>query len=408
MLLVAAAALDITGRIGQIGPARFTAYQLLAAALALGAGWLLARRRATLPRTPLTLPAAAFLALAAVSVLFAAERGRAMVQLVSLTSCVLLTMLVVVLVRRSADAVRVVLGVLGVATLWGALAVAEWADVFAVRHPVLFTPGYGIRARVTFDDPNILASFLMTALLLALPLLLFAPLARRTRALGLAASAVVLTGLVTTFSRGALGGLVLGLLCIFALARMPRRARLALAVAAVALLLLAGALVFSPTWFAENVLDLGSNASAMNRVYMAEGALRMWADHPLGVGLDNYQVFYPRYRDPRADAGIVESHLAYLTILAEMGFLGLLAFVWLLAAYFVRATLPVARRAADPTLRALAVGAFAAGVGLAAQAFTYSIEGSKFLWFTLGVGTAVWSLYSAGPQGPAAQARSAR
>jgi hypothetical protein len=394
--LVTAAALDITGRIGQVGPARFTAYQLLALALAAFAGWLLLTKRATLPRTPITLPVLAFLGTAALSLAFAVEPLRGLVQLASLTSSVVLAVLVVVLLREPGQGGVFVAGVVAVAAVFGVLAIAEWAGVFAVQHPVFYTPGYGIRARVTFEDPNILASFLMTALLLAVPVLLQAPLSRRTRALGWIVVAPVLLGLATTFSRGGLGGLLVGLACVLVLVRAPRKAKLALVagiVLAVVVLVLA---VFGWQWVADNVLDIGSNGSAMNRVYMAEGAFKMWLAHPFGVGLDNYQVVYPQYRDPRAEQGIVESHLAYLTILAETGFLGLAAFLWLLWRSFVRAALPPARNAADPLLRSIAIGAFAASAGLAAQAFTYSIEVSKFWWLAIGLGAAAWRMYAEG------------
>lgn len=390
--LLAAAALDITGRIGQIGPARFTAYQLLALAMTLFAGWLLATRRASWRRTPLDVPLGTFLALSALSLAFATEPGRAAVQLVSLSSSVILALLVVLLVREPRQGAHVVLGSLGVAAAMGLLAVLEWAGVFAVRHPVFFTPGYGIRARVTFEDPNILASFLMGVLLLAVPLLWSAPMTRRARALGWAGAALGLSGLVTTYSRGGIGALIVGLVCVVALARASRRARVAFVAVIVLAVVLAGALVFDARWIAENVLDIRDNGSAMNRVYMVEGALRMWRDHPFGVGLDNYQVVYPEYRDPRAEPGIVESHTAYVTVLAETGFLGLAAFLWVLGSFFVRAAGPAARRSKDPTLQALATGAFAAGAGLCAQAFTYSLEGSKFLWFAIGSGAAAWQM----------------
>jgi hypothetical protein len=62
----------------------------------------------------------------------------------------------------------------------------------------------------------------------------------------------------------------------------------------------------------------------------------------------------------------------------------------------VRAALPPARNAADPLLRSIAIGAFAASAGLAAQAFTYSIEVSKFWWLAIGLGAAAWRMYAEG------------
>jgi hypothetical protein len=390
--LVAAAALDVTGRIAEVGPARFTLYQVLALALVVFALWQLATKRATLPKTPVTLPLAAFLGTAALSLAFASELAPAVVQLASLASSVVLVLIVVTLVREPRHGALVVGGVIVVAAVFGLLAVAEWADVFAVQHPVLFTPGYGIRARVTFLDPNILASFLMSAILLAVPLVSSVPMKRVVRALGVVALLAALVGLATTYSRGGLGGLVIGLVAVAVVMRAPRRAKLVFVAVMVVAVVAAGALIFDARWVEENVLGAGETGSATNRVYMVEGALAMWRDHPFGVGLDNYQVVYPAYRDPRAEAGIVESHTAYVTVLTETGFLGLLAFLWVLGAFHMRTALPVARRAHDATIHALATGAFASALALAAQAFTYSLEASKFWWFAIGLGAAAWCM----------------
>jgi hypothetical protein len=393
--LVGTAALDICGRIAEIGPARFTVYQLLALAMTVLAVLQMTRGRTGLPRTPLNLPLAAFLAAAALSLAFATSFSPAVVQLASLASSVVLVLIVAVLVRSPRQGALVVGGVLAVAAVFGVLALLEWGDVFAVQHPVFYTPGYGIRARVTFLDPNILASFLMTAILLVAPLLASAPMRRGLRVLGVAGVAVTLAGLATTYSRGGLGGLVIGLVSIAVLLRAPRRARIAFVAVMMVAILLVGFLVFDARWVSENVVGAGSTGSATNRVYMVEGALKMWADHPFGVGLDNYQVVYPAYRDPRAEVGIVESHTAYVTVLAEMGFLGLLAFLWVLVSALFRSAGAAARRARDVTLQPLAAGAFAATLALAAQAFTYSIEASKFWWFAIGLGVAAWRMMRA-------------
>lgn len=394
--LMAAAALDVTGRIGQIGPARFTAYQLLALAVTTFTVWLLITRREPLPRTPVTVPVLAFLGTATLSLVFAAERLAGAVQLASLASSMVLAFIVMVLVRMPRSGVFVVGGMLVVASTLGVLALMEWGDLFALQHPVFYTPGYGIRARVTFGDPNILASFLMSTLLLAVPVLVGAPLSRRVRAAGWATASLALAGLATTFSRGGLGGLVVGLVCIAALVRVSKRARLVIIAVMVLAVVLAAALVVDAEWVADNVLDLSDDGSTMNRLYMAKGALEMWLDHPFGVGIDNYRVVYPEYQDPRAEQGIVYSHTAYVTVLAEMGFLGLLAFLWVLWRFFARAALPAVKRAHDPAVHALALGAFAAAAGMCAQAFTYSLEGSKFLWFAIGLGAAAWRMYAEG------------
>jgi len=418
--LAGAAALDVTGRLGQLGPARFTLYQLLALVLAAFVVWLLVSGRERLPATPLILPAAAFLGAAALSLAFAVERLPGLVQLASLASSVVLALIVTVLVRRSSDGVAVVLGTLGIAAVLGALALLEWADVFTLQQSAFRTStpissvasassglfalqrlvseasGYGIRARVTFGDPNILASFLMTALLLSIPVIAKVPMSRALRALTWVGVAIAVAGLASTYSRGGFGGLFIGLACVLVLVRASRMAKMVSVAVAVLSLAVIGALVFGPQWIARNVFELTQDFSAMNRLYMAQGALNMWLDHPFGVGIDNFPVVYPQYRHPMAEPGIVESHAAYITVLAEMGFLGLLAFLWVLWRFFTRTALLPARRSPDIAVHALAVGAFAATASMCAQAFTYSLEGSKFLWFAIGIGFAAWHMYAEG------------
>ncbi len=423
MALVGAAALDVMGRLGQFGPARFTMYQILALVVSAFVVWLLVSGRERLPATPLILPAAAFLGAAAISLTFAAERLPGLVQLASLASSVVLALIVMVLMRRPSDGVAVVLGMLGIAAVLGALALLEWTDLFALQRPVIYTSkpvfslalvssgvlfalqelisdasGYGIRARVTFGDPNILASFLMTSLLLAIPVIVKVPMSRALRTLSWTGVAIATAGLASTYSRGGLGGLFLGLMLVLVLARGSRVAKAFFLTATVLSLAAIAALVFSPEWIARNIFELGQDASTLNRLYMAQGALKMWLDHPFGVGIDNFPVVYPHYRHPMAAPGIVESHTAYITVLAEMGLLGLLAFLWVLWRFFTITALLPARRSPDIAVHALAVGAFAATAGMCAQAFTYSLEGSKFLWFAIGIGSAAWHMYAEGEQ----------
>ena len=131
--LVAAAALDITGRIAEVGPARFTLYQLLALALVLLAAWRLVRERAHgaqgALKTPLTVPLAAFLGTAALSLAFATELAPAVVQLLSLVSSVVLVLVVAVLLRSPRQGAFVAGGVLAVAAVFGVLAILGLAVV---------------------------------------------------------------------------------------------------------------------------------------------------------------------------------------------------------------------------------------------------------------------------------------
>jgi O-antigen ligase len=154
-------------------------------------------------------------------------------------------------------------------------------------------------------------------------------------------------------------------------------------------LLVAGAVLYvaDPVWLERRVVQVSSDTSLAARFMMGDSALQMAADHPMGVGIGNYSLMYPYYREANIRASLVESHTAYLTVLVEIGVVGLLVFMWLLWRY-ASATFRVARHSDDRDVHLLAVGSLAAVVGIAAQAFTYSLETSKFWWLAIGIGLA--------------------
>jgi len=69
----------------------------------------------------------------------------------------------------------------------------------------------------------------------------------------------------------------------------------------------------------------------VDRVYMAKDALKIWAMHPIfGVGAGCYQSYSLEYGYVPGQPMIGNPHNQYLFILAEMGVIGLLMFIWFL------------------------------------------------------------------------------
>jgi O-antigen ligase len=168
------------------------------------------------------------------------------------------------------------------------------------------------------------------------------------------AALLSLGGLVVSFSRGAYLGALAAALVIGVFLAPPgfwrtRRVRLALAAAGALAVVAVIALV---------ALDIDRfnpfGASSDVRLKTWASALAMLRDHPLGVGLDQFGRLYPQYIDPSL-AGTNEINTAHphnliLDIALRMGPLGLLAFGWLLAAFF-RHTIPASRLGATQTPR---------------------------------------------------------
>lgn len=178
------------------------------------------------------------------------------------------------------------------------------------------------RAVGTFFNPNMLAGYLVPALLVSLTFLLFKearPKGWPSR-FGLAVlSALGLFVIIVTGSRGGILALSAGLLVVLWL-----RFRVWAAVTVSALVL---AVLLMPNPVRDRAF--GSDPFAYSRANIWWSAARMMVDHPQGVGLGNFKYYWARYNFPVAEAVIKYGKIAdtahgeYLHIGAEMGFAGL-------------------------------------------------------------------------------------
>lgn len=215
------------------------------------------------------------------------------------------------------------------------------------------------RARGSFSIYMTLAGVLNLLLLATLPRLLAE---RRLWGLALPAWIVTLLGLAATFTRGAWLGFAAGVL---ALAPLVRRARWLLIGLLVVMLL--GVFV-GPQQLRLRFLTVGDrqDPTVKERVYMWESAINMWRERPwLGFGPGGVKREYRRFAQPEAikqRTGHV--HSAPLQILVERGVIGLAAWLWIWAAFYVFA-LGLLRRLPDTASRerALVVGSVAAITG---------------------------------------------
>lgn len=229
-----------------------------------------------------------------------------------------------------------------------------------------FATGDGIVERVqgSFFHPNGFALYIATLLPLA-AVLVFSPSAsRRLRTLAGVALAVATPALVLSYSRGAMLGLVLGGLAWLAIVRPRRVLQVGGVVALLAVVVAPGALVAR--------FDAGrADSDASERVVLWSSALDLAGQRPvLGVGVGNFSEGYAGVRSesttgtdrPLLNQGDGETlpfhpHNAFLTVLAEQGGAGLVAFLGLGLVAFAAAAANA--RAGDPLRRAagLAVGA---------------------------------------------------
>ncbi len=146
-------------------------------------------------------------------------------------------------------------------------------------------------------------------------------------------TAIVGLALVLTFSTGGWLGALAATLVV--LAAMGRR-RLAIRVGAIAV----GALVLTSALAIAAVLPERLNPLRQTggfRVDLWLSSLEMVRDHPiLGIGLDNFAYVYQSYlrEGAVAEPNLSHPHNWILHVWLELGVLGLVAFLWLVARFW--------------------------------------------------------------------------
>jgi len=185
------------------------------------------------------------------------------------------------------------------------------------------------RVNSLFFDPNIYGRYLALTMVLLAAVLLWTR-RRREAALIAAALALLWAGLVFSLSQSSFGALLLGLAVLAALRWKPWPivAGLgAMAAIGIALVLLAPGLLNIDTergnWF---------NRATTGRTDLIAGGLRMVRDKPvLGFGSGAYAEVYRERERVSSEKVAAASHTIPLTVTAEQGIPGLLAYLALVA-----------------------------------------------------------------------------
>lgn len=185
----------------------------------------------------------------------------------------------------------------------------------------------GGRVCGVFDNPNVLAVFL----LLGMPLLLVWTTAENTtgkRILGWIGFLFTSLCLVFTWSRGAwLGGMAATLLFLLCFSRGTLMLLLLLPLPLWAVLPL---LPHSVSNRFSGILMTGES-SVRYRINTWKGVCRMLAEHPFGIGCGDeiFHFHYPAYAVSGTER-VMHSHMLWLQLGVEIGILGGALFLWLL------------------------------------------------------------------------------
>lgn len=334
VLFIGCSALDAYGFITHV-PFSLSISRVVVVAVVAGAAlrWLRAKPRPAFSWRALSawdLGVLLFLAAAAISVPFSSSLSLSGVGILHLT---FLTGAYFVLSRaaRSAEGRSdIALATIAVGTLTAVVALGQ---AFVAGFPLevlrvtesLAEGAEVIRASGFFDNPNTAALLLVLSALFAAERA-FAAERMTHKALYAGAVALALASIGVSFSRAALIGVAVGAVVLGALLIRCARERVAFLVGLVALF----ALMLAIPGVGEraySIVDFTGDASAMDRVYLSEVSVEMFADHPLtGVGIQAFRAAYPDYADSRVTIDpVTDGHQMPFSVPAEVGVLGLLA-----------------------------------------------------------------------------------
>ena len=327
---------------------------------------------------------AAFVAWAAISVVWAEDAGEAAASVGRLALVAVLFLVVHSAVRTPRD-----LRLVAWAFLTGTFLTIVYGFTFGLYLDGRFTGGLA--------DPNFLAAAVVASLAMC-GFMLASESRLSARLLLLGFAAVDAVALVETQSRGGLISLavVLVIACLFAGSLRGRAVAVALVVVSLGVGYYA---VVAPAAVRERATNISEQGSA-GRIDTWRIGLEMANDHPLtGVGLNNFRIAEARYLAKSVNLTLVQqfrelrvvTHNTYLEILAELGAIGLALFlgVVLLAVGIALRSLRTFSEFGDPSTDHLVRGMIVGVVGLLAAYTFLSGQYEKQLWLLLGVLAAI-------------------
>jgi O-antigen ligase len=249
-------------------------------------------------------------------------------------------------------------------------------------------------------DPNYLASILVPALMMTLFLVVGSTRPRVRMAL--IGSAIIMgVAIFLTGSRGGLVSLAVALIMAVILAG-EWRGRILSFVAAVVILGVGYLAFFAPPEIVSHVTNFTARGGAGRADLWKVATSVAERDPVLGAGAGNFRVVAPAYAAETVDLPQVQQivgtpnvvHNTYLSLLAELGVPGLLAFLFIAAAATASAarSVRIARFRGDRQLELLGRGTLVALVALFSAFFFLTGEYQKFLWLFLGLGIALSSI----------------
>jgi O-antigen ligase len=184
---------------------------------------------------------------------------------------------------------------------------------------------YGERPKGFFKDPNVAGAFAVPGVLYAVSRLLFS----RERKLASALGIISLGGVLFSFSRGALLGMVAGLMAVGVVALVARRTMRFTALFCVVTLMAILALPVAVTVFGQSSRFQGLTEYDVEGRFAAwQMGLRVFTEAPWGIGPGAFEKGIVSYFEEYS------AHNTFLRVLVENGLVGVLLLALGLAGFF--------------------------------------------------------------------------
>jgi O-antigen ligase len=305
----------------------------------------------------------------------------------------------VYLQAQSLKPTEVRLAVIAFAVAAGILGAIGASRYLQTGDPLLFAGGAlvgGERAVGAFDDPNYYASLLSLALLPTIALLL-----RDFRRYGWLLLPVVtmLAGLVFSLSRGAILAAAFGLLLLLTW-RRARRVALVAAIVVTALTLAGGNPIVGSDYFGsveERLSSIRHPTRESRRPEIWAAAVDAVTQHPVtGIGLNQFRAWAVERTLYEHGHPLENAHSIYLSLAAETGLVGLVAFLLFIGALAVRA---LSARGAGELGSTLSLG-------LAAGLFAFLVHGLTVTQIRVTILMGIFFMFAGMITGLSDQARS--
>jgi O-antigen ligase len=250
--------------------------------------------------------------------------------------------------------------------LFGPVPKGEW--VLAYR---------GTRATGLFEDPNVFGPFMVPAALILLQEILDPRLLRARMSLKILGFLILTGGTLFSYSRGAWGNYVVGVVVLLAVLMM-RRGGGRRAMAMVVMLVITTLGVAGTLAATGSLGFLEERARIQNYDTQRFGAqrfgLELATEHPAGIGPGQFELHAP-----------ISTHSTYVRALAEQGVLGLAVIVALFLATLIYAGSNAIR--GRDTFGIGSAALLAAWVGLLVNSFVVDTLHWRHLWF---VAALIW------------------